>query len=129
MTATFTYDVERRALPDHEHRVFNTRREVEDFLFDVADRHTIPLELVEWIPARSTCAYASAVTGIVTLPDDQFGRSIITILHELAHVAAPKDAGHTTEWLYWFTYLLRHEVSITAEASLRLELGLPAIAV
>lgn len=118
----YTYELEARALPESDYRIFNNFEEATDFAFSVAIDHNIPLTAVNERVPQARIAAGCSTSGEIWLPRTPFGRSIITILHELAHVASP-NTSHGTEWFYWFSFLLRHEVSITAETALFYEIG------
>lgn len=116
MTLAYTYDVEYRALPDAQHRVFSPDDAVA-FAFEVADEYSIGLERVSWTaPGKTNCAMARR--GEILLPENDFGCNIVTILHELAHVALPGDMTHGDAWFRWFAFLVRKEIGVMAEASL-----------
>lgn len=116
---TYTYEIEHAALPVSQYRVFESFEAAADFAWGVALDHEIPLQ--EVCLRHGNARIAAGGNGKIHLPNTEFGFSVITILHELAHVAAPAAADHGTEWYRWFTFLLRNEVSITAEAALLFE--------
>lgn len=121
MSLVYDYETEHRALPLTGHRVFQDQAETEHYVWELVDRYQIPLTSVVWTHGNRRWACATGTR--VELPNNEFGRSIITVLHELAHVLAPPLAGHGPQWLYWFTYLLRHEVGIMASSALLYELS------
>jgi hypothetical protein len=113
----YTYEAEHRALG--KTRVFTSQEEATEFATEIAFRYDIPLTTIGWL--HGNAQHGTAYTnGRVDLPNNEGGRSVGVILHELAHVWST-DIGHGTVWYGNFRYLVRNEIGFMQAAALDYE--------
>lgn len=110
-------------------RKFDTMAEVREFVTDL----TLSDWWTEQFPAAHTgiaveTRSSSAVfalghgeRGVVSLPNNPFGRSLCTVLHELAHVATVEADGHGPIFRSAMIKLVRREMGFYAAVDLETE--------
>lgn len=98
-------------------RVLDTKAEVEDFLVDVVERHGMVVPPIDWRSGSMTRAAAS--DGAIHLPNNPHGRSVATVIHELAHFHVGAEHGHNHIWLDAYLPLIREEMGFMAWANFR----------
>lgn len=76
---------------------------------------------VEARSSSATFALGHGKAGRVSLPNNPFGRSLCTILHELAHVATIQADGHGPIFRSAMIKLVRREMGFYAAVDLEAE--------